>query len=1291
MKKFFIIIGLIILVVVGGGVTLMLMSFNPAAYQKQVIASVKELTGRDLFVGGTTSVTWSPMPTIVMKNVRLSNISQSREDVMLTAESVRAEIEWASLFKTPLVVKSIELTKPVLLLERLESNRANFAFPFLLDPDRQLEEMDFLVGGSNSTKIDSVLIRDGRIRYVNRITGRDIELTQVEGALAVESLRGPFRFKGEGAIGRGKYSLSINTGMFKSSVPVDLSFKIGESDSGTAMDFSGRLTPDSSEMWFSGVGSFSVKKPNVLLESMGLPGTGAAEGKTAVGNLSIELSPVSDVLKDFTVRFGDDENAVALTGSIRRTVQGKVPVYDVTVGMNTFNPAEWRSYLDQVNWSWIEAKQNYPDVSFQMNAKSMLYNKENIQNLEIAGQYGSGMLRITKASAVLPGRTSVTVTGAAGRQGTTPILSLDTRLESDSVKTLISWLMPDNQWVKETKMLQKGSFAGRINLTPQIIGANVRELKLDASVMTGSIQRTLGDKPAYDIKAAVSNVNLDAYTGWQVPETPVDIQGMPMRIKAALEQAGWMSEAAVRAVIDINDGQVFNVPVSTIRASGYLANGVLKIDTLNLRNMATANIVLSGIAEGVGRPQMNLAGLTVKLETRQLPLLMERIKLTSALPLIREAREVTAEASVSGGRDGSWTIGLQAALSEANIRMSGMVDAVETQPNFRNFNFDIAHPNFRTFMQLIKPDFAALPKLDGTFKAKGVLTGTQRHFDIKDGLFGVGIQRLTGSMTFDDKRIRSITADVSTPSIDLERFLPETAFIYTPAGGFGKGEFDLAALDKWQWNVRLHAGQMVYRDLDIRQAEVDVQLADKALRLVNLSGINGTREDAPVKISGAFDWNTTPTLTAAFDIQNVPLRPDFMVLQDVAFGGGMLSATGELKARGSSPASLISQLSGEGTLSVQGGQIIGIDIEQMIPLVTRAVQRNEAPAVFEPQFKRVLTSGKTALKDIKGGFVAADGVIRMMDLTLDTANTVANPTQIIWDMPRRSLDISIPVTLRPLSDFPPFVLGISIHDNQSTYTPSFADLSAAVANRVQAAVTHQVQEQKAVALKAAAEKREDRLREAKQLAGDARAAVAEMDVALASYPSEKADLILQSARDALALVNQASVREEPTDAQLIQMIEQSRLVLLKADEFRHVLSRDTLFDTQKQMDVYRTRGADMTRQLTEWAAAHPDILILGRLVENAAQNRDLIERANAALPQLKNRDQISQTIAVAAEAFEKIEKAYEHAKRFDLAALATPTTEEVSEPAAVEEEAASEPYRSGYSSRGIKGTIGRAE
>ena len=90
MKKFFIIIGLIILVVVGGGVTLMLMSFNPAAYQKQVIASVKELTGRDLFVGGTTSVTWSPMPTIVMKNVRLSNISQSREDVMLTAESVRA-------------------------------------------------------------------------------------------------------------------------------------------------------------------------------------------------------------------------------------------------------------------------------------------------------------------------------------------------------------------------------------------------------------------------------------------------------------------------------------------------------------------------------------------------------------------------------------------------------------------------------------------------------------------------------------------------------------------------------------------------------------------------------------------------------------------------------------------------------------------------------------------------------------------------------------------------------------------------------------------------------------------------------------------------------------------------------------------------------------------------------------------------------------------------------------------------------------------------------------------------
>ncbi len=1291
MKKFFIILGLVFLVVIGGGMTLMVMSFNPTAYQKQVIASIKDLTGRDLFVGGTTSITWSPMPTIVMKNIRLANINQSQQDTMLTAETVRVEIEWASLFKTPLVVKRIELTKPVLLLERLESNRANFAFPFLLDPDRQLEEMDFLSGGSSSTKIDSVLIKNGQIRYVNHITKTQMTLSDVNGDLAVDSLRGPFRFTGEGLVGAHKYVLSVNTGMFKSSVPVDLSFKIKESESGTAMDFSGRLTPDSMEMWFNGVGSFSVKKPNILLGAIGLPSTNVADGKSAVGNLSLEITPTSDRLKDFTVRFGDDDKAVAVTGSVVRSTQGKVPVYDISLGLNSFNPDAWKSYLSQLNWGWIEAKKDYPDISFQINAKSVPFMKDAIQDLALSGQYGSGVLRLNKISAVLPGRTTVVASGVAGQQGTISALSLDTQIESDSIKTLLSWLMPDNKWIKETNMLQKGRFVGRINLTPQIIGANIRELKLDASVVTGSIQRTLSDKPAYDVKLAFNNVNVDSYTGWQPAKTKTDIQVLPVRLKEALEKATWMGQNAIRASIDVNDLQVFNVPISSMRASGYLANGILKIDTLNLRNMANANLVASGSIEGVGRPQMNFAGVSVKFDTRQLPLLLDRAKLTSSLPLIQSAGEVSAEASVSGGRNGSWTLGLQAALSDTNIRMGGLVDALETQPNFRNFSFDIAHPNFQNFMRLIKPDFKALPKLDGSFKAKGILTGTSRHFDIKDGFFGAGIQQLTGTLTFDDKQIRSITADVSSPSLDLERFLPETATLYTSVNGFGKSAFKLDELEKWRWNIQLRAGQMIYRDLDIRQAEVGIQLENKALKLVNLSGVNGTKEDAPIKVSGSFDWNTNPTLTATFDIQNVPLRSDFMVLHDVAFGNGLLSVTGELKARGNSPSELVSDLNGTGRLSVLGGQIIGIGIEQMIPLVTRALQRNEEADVFEPQFRRVLTSGKTVLNDISGDFVIADGVVRMMDLTLNTANSTANPTQIVWDMPRQSLDVSIPVTLQPLSDFPPFVLGISVHDNQSTYTPSFADLSVAISNRVQAAVNNQVQQQKAVALKAAAEKREDRLREAKQLSGDARAAVAEMDSALAAYPSEKADLILQSARDALALVNQASVREDPTDAQLIQMIEQSRLILLKADEFKSVLSRDTLFDTQKQMNDYRSRGTEMTQQLKQWATDYPEVLILVRLADNAEQNLSLIERANTALPQLQNQDQISQAMAVAAEACQKIEKAYAHAQRFDLSALdALAETPDDNTEAPEEAESVEEPYHSGYSSRGIKGTIGRA-
>ena len=228
MKKFLFIVLLLCLLAVGGVVAMVALSFNPSAYERDVVAYLQKLTGRDVSIEGTTAISWNPEPTVTLNNLRISNIDKSQHPVMLSVEKVTVSIAWKSLLKSPLEIKQIELIKPVLHLERLESNRANFAFPFLLDPDFQLQEVALLSSDAGKAKIDALLIREGSVDYSNKITDKDVQITGINGTLSIYAMRGPFRFKGTGVQGKGQYALSAEVGAFKGTAPVSITMDLSE-------------------------------------------------------------------------------------------------------------------------------------------------------------------------------------------------------------------------------------------------------------------------------------------------------------------------------------------------------------------------------------------------------------------------------------------------------------------------------------------------------------------------------------------------------------------------------------------------------------------------------------------------------------------------------------------------------------------------------------------------------------------------------------------------------------------------------------------------------------------------------------------------------------------------------------------------------------------------------------------------------------------------------------------------------------------------------------------------------
>ncbi len=1248
MKKILFIIVLIALLVAGGLATLVALTFNPEAYRKQVMASILELTGRDLTVGGQTIMTWTPVPTIVMEKVRLSNQPQSPEKTMLSVEKVRVQIEWSSLLKSPLVVKSIELQKPVLLLERLESNRANFAFPFLLEPEHQLPETDFLTGAATSAKVEQISIQDGTIQYVNKITNQSMTLTQIDGQMNMESIRGPFKFDGKASLNDNELTAKISSGLFKASSPVDMALKINEPKSKTSLDISGQLTPDATDKWFSGVATFTVQTPNTLLGVLGAPGLSNPLNVVTVGNTTIEMTPTKDTFKDFTIRFGEGENATALTGTVSQTTGGAQPSWQVNVGTNLFNVDDWQDYVQLFGWDDLGADKKYPNVSFQFKAQSVPYQKDAIKDVDIVGQYQAGQVRLTKVSAVMPGRTNLTASGVTDNKAGKRSLTMQVTAETDSAKTLFSWLWPDNEWLKNTKMLQKASLKGKVELTPSQFSIAAQEIKMDDATISGSIHRTDEKQTEYRLNLNVANMNIDAYTGWQKTEKPVELEQLPWIIRSLLERTGEASDATVQMTTDMRDSILFGIPITSTRVSGNLDKNTLKIDTLTMKD-TSVNLDINGQIIGIGRPQPVVSQLNVKLDTKNAMSLWKQLGVVSKLPLINQATETNMTMTANGGQDGTWQVSATGNLGDTSIRLNGALISPETAVSFKDFSFDIAHPNFQKFVTLVQPEKEILPKLVGAFKAKGMVNGDKVHWVVKDALVGVGTQRITGTASYNGKGGRqSVIAELQSPSLDINKLMTDEASLYASVSGFSSQAFNWGFLNDWDGQIKLSAGQLLFNDWDIRNTEIEASAQDKKLTLKRLEGSAAVGQNTPVQMRGELDWSGTPAMALDLFTQNMPLRQDFMALNDWVLGNGTLSLKTSLKAQGKSPAEMSKNLNGEGEILIKDAQMIGANVEQMVPVITRAIQRGEEQSVFEPEIKRVLHSGKTPVTSLQGAFTVANGTIRMMDATVKMPNATANPTQVIWDLPKQTMEVSIPVQLVPLSNLPPFVLGVSVSRGKGIYKPIYADLVRAIDQRTKADKAEKTERQQKQEAQIASQNREDRIREAENLTEMARVMVNNMEIQIKSYPNDKAERILQSARDALAVVNQIAVREDLTDAQLIQQIEQARLVMIKNDEFLAIMGAETLMSTQQKLNDYLTKGESLVKQMQAWSNLRPEIVVLGKLVENATQNLEVIRKAGALLDNNRTAGEVTQIMTAVSTAFERIEAAYDRAKQFNV-------------------------------------------
>ena len=195
MKKFLLILLAIFLLIIASFGFMFYRSFDEEAYKAQIIASTKELTGRDMVINGQFSLEIFPSPVIRISDVVVKNKKGFDED-FLKIKSVEARIRFASLFKNPLIVDNIVLKNPEFVLQRNDKGENNWNLTFLTAKDKTIIQDD-LIGKTFADlppQFQNIQLENGKISYFNLQTEQKVVFTDINGKINSTSIDGPFDF-----------------------------------------------------------------------------------------------------------------------------------------------------------------------------------------------------------------------------------------------------------------------------------------------------------------------------------------------------------------------------------------------------------------------------------------------------------------------------------------------------------------------------------------------------------------------------------------------------------------------------------------------------------------------------------------------------------------------------------------------------------------------------------------------------------------------------------------------------------------------------------------------------------------------------------------------------------------------------------------------------------------------------------------------------------------------------------------------------------------------------------------
>ncbi len=1245
MKKFFLTVLFLFFIIVGGLGFFIIRSFNTDAFQKQIIESISEMTGREFNVMGATYVSWFPTPRIVMNDITLANIKGSPRAVMVRANRVGVELEWASLLKSPLVIKKIDIENPTVFLERTDETNVNWNFPFLFETKANLN--DFGMDTSNTAiRVDTVSVRGGSIEYTNALNQVKWSIGSINGNLSMDTLQGPYTFNGTFRAKDKTASAQLKIMQLRVDTAVPFSLNLVGEDNSFLLDINGTLTPSLTKTTqMVADGSFSVQKPNNLLKAFGLKTLSNELNVPSFGNMRYESASGEDTFKSFTVRFGDTENAVSMTGSLEREQKQKTS-YKATINFNRFDYAQWQNVLSALNWKNLTDGE-FADFKLKLHADTFIYHGKSLKNVNADFAKNGHKFQINGGSLEAAGETVLNFEGGSLAQNDKVGLVLMLAGKSARLSELLAMVAQTADFPKV--LAQSAVFKGNTTIYSDGFNLEIQEFSLDKTKLSGSVvYEKTNPLPTIRTKLSAQNVNIDDYAGYQKPKQKVDVFALIDYAKNYISQLAFLKDFIGTFDLAGNNVVFFGAPIEKITLTGEVADNMLKITKADIQNLANASLSGSVNFNGLNTKLVSIPTLKMNFGTPQLDLFMDKIGLTANAEALKDLKDFKTELTLSEQGD-EWTIAMNNTTGDLGLTLDGKLKTTDDGTIYNNLQVSLSYPDFRRFSREIFDIKGVNTSMDGDFLVKMVLNGSLDNVAFSDGQIKIGPNQMSVNGTYKPGKQAQLIMNIESPSFNVNKYIWNDLKNIKLRGINAQKPFDLKVFDGLDHHIKISTAQLLYSGYELKNAvlEWSVSGQEKTVTLKELSGTYGTA-NAPFKASGVFGWGNTPTLTLDFNGFNSEVSPHLLSTKKMSYGEGTARYQARLESNGKSPAEMLANLKGNGKLTFENGVWVGTSIDKVLPLIKRTIDNHVPKETFDKEMNRILNSGKTAIRKIEGAFTIENGQFKAMNTVLNGEGFVSDPMQIQWDIAKDSFDILVPITLSAYADLPPFALTVRGKSDALAYQTNNVDLSSSVADIVKAEseqLAEKKQTEKEKEMKIARSEREDKIREAIL---SAREAVRQAGIKVTTGDNQKALYLYRNAQDALSVVNNMSVKETLTDAEYIQLTEQSRLAIMKAEEAVAEATNDKFFEDRKKLHAFNDSAQQMQSEIIRIRDAYPDIEIVQKLAPATAEYVGILQKlSDEANPNETDEDHYAQ-MRKARDAYVKVVKGYQYVLRFDI-------------------------------------------